>query len=78
MSLAPPLARVETALKLPMAARLLLLALALGSASAGGGGGGGGDASPAARSLSGESDLSDALASLPSGGAVFVRFFMNG
>ena len=60
-----------------MARLLLTLALALGGASAGGGGGGG-DASPAARMLTGESDLADALSTLPSGGAVFVRFFMNG
>ena len=58
--------------------RALSLALALGAAH-GGGGGGGGDASPAALQLADAAALSSAVASLPArGGAVFVRFFMNG
>ena len=63
-----------------MAARLLLLASALLSrpASAGGGGGGGGDASPGAIQLDAAALASHAATSVAAGGALFVRFFLNG
>ena len=53
----------------------LLLASLVGAAL---GGPGGGDSSPAAIALTGESHLEDLVSSLPSGGAVFVRMYMNG
>jgi hypothetical protein len=56
---------------------LTLLAL-VGASHAGGGGGGGGDASPGALQLADAAALDSAVAALPAGGAVFVRFFMNG
>ena len=58
--------------------RALTLALAVGAARGGGGGGGGGDASPGALQLADAAALDAAVAGLPAGGAVVVRFFMNG
>ena len=57
--------------------RALSLLAALGAAH-GGGGGGGGDASPGALQLADAAALSREVAGLPSGGALVVRFYMNG
>jgi len=61
-----------------MAARLLLLASALLSPAMGGGGGGGGDASPGALQLSASTLTATAASTIASGGALFVRFYLNG
>ena len=58
--------------------RALSLLAALGAARGGGGGGGGGDASPGALQLADATALSAAVDGLPSGGALVVRFYMNG
>ena len=59
--------------------RAFTLALALGAARGGGGGGGGGDASPGALQLADADALNAAINGLDArGGALVVRFYMNG
>jgi hypothetical protein len=61
-----------------MAARLILIASALLQRATAGGGGGGGDASPGAVQLDAVSLASTAASSIATGGALFVRFYLNG